>query len=213
MRTDGAAAHKRVGAACGRADRRAAPLASQRHRRAGDPGPQAAAAACGAIADGDDGRVPTPLPTACLAAIVALLFAACATSPPTKPAPDADRRAAARAEAEAAGNAAILAKLLAQYDANHDGKVQQAEYPRGAQAFANLDRNRDGAFDDADFRVPTPDPMAVLAQRRTDPARLPKVGDVAPDFELPMLGMPDTTVRLSTLRGERPVALVFGSFT
>lgn len=162
---------------------------------------------------GDDGGVPTPTRTRCPAAIAALLLAACAASPPTKPAPDVDRRAAARAEAEAAANAAILAKLLAQYDADRDGRVQQAEHPRGAQAFANLDRNHDGAFDAADFRVPPPDPMAVLAQRRTDPARLPKVGDLAPDFELPMLGMPDTTVRLSARRGEQPVALVFGSFT
>lgn len=43
-------------------------------------------------------------------------------------------------------------------------------------------------------------------------AQAPKVGDAAPDFELR-----DTTgqrsVRLSELRGDRPVALVFGSFT
>lgn len=208
MRTDRAAAHKRVVAAggaqsAGRDD--AWILHPALDRRPALP-------ACDALADGDDGRVPTSLRTACLAAATALLFAACA-APPTAPAPDVGRRAAARAEAEAAANAAILAKLLAQYDVNRDGKVQQAEHPRGEQAFANLDRNRDGAFDAADFRVPPPDPMAVLAQRRTDPARLPKVGDLAPDFELPMLGMPGATVRLSALRGERPVALVFGSFT
>jgi len=42
--------------------------------------------------------------------------------------------------------------------------------------------------------------------------RSPKVGDLAPDFELG-----DTTgensVRLATFRGDRPVALVFGSYT
>ena len=154
--------------------------------------------------------MPTALPSACLAATTALLLAACAATS------DADRRAAARAEAEAAANAAILAKLLAQYDADQDGKVTPAEHPRGARAFANLDRNRDGAFDAADLRVPPPDPIAVLAEQRTDPAHLPKVGELAPDFELPLLGrpgMPGTTVRLSALRGERPVALVFGSFT
>ena len=37
-------------------------------------------------------------------------------------------------------------------------------------------------------------------------------GDVAPDFELPLLGREDT-VRLSSLLDERPVALVFGSYT
>jgi hypothetical protein len=37
-------------------------------------------------------------------------------------------------------------------------------------------------------------------------------GDEAPDFELPRLGAPGT-VRLSALSRERPVALVFGSYT
>ena len=37
-------------------------------------------------------------------------------------------------------------------------------------------------------------------------------GDVAPDFELPSLDG-DGTVRLADLLAERPVALVFGSYT
>jgi len=37
-------------------------------------------------------------------------------------------------------------------------------------------------------------------------------GDLAPDFELPSLDG-DTTVRLSSLLRERPVALIFGSYT
>ena len=48
-------------------------------------------------------------------------------------------------------------------------------------------------------------------QDRYDPPA-PKVGDVAPDFELR-----DVTgknpVRLSDFQGRKPVALVFGSFT
>ena len=39
-----------------------------------------------------------------------------------------------------------------------------------------------------------------------------KVGDVAPDFTLPVLGN-SGTVTLSALRGNRPVVLVFGSYT
>jgi len=39
----------------------------------------------------------------------------------------------------------------------------------------------------------------------------PKVGDLAPDFELPVARGEGRT-RLSSLRG-RPVALIFGSFT
>ena len=42
----------------------------------------------------------------------------------------------------------------------------------------------------------------------------PKVaeGDLAPDFELPRLDA-EGTERLTTLLAERPVALVFGSYT
>ncbi len=43
-------------------------------------------------------------------------------------------------------------------------------------------------------------------------AKAPKVGDMAPDFELvDVTG--ERIVRLSSFRDERPVALVFGSFT
>ena len=42
--------------------------------------------------------------------------------------------------------------------------------------------------------------------------RAPRVGDEAPDFELPVLDGKGATVRLSELRG-RPVALIFGSYT
>jgi hypothetical protein len=38
------------------------------------------------------------------------------------------------------------------------------------------------------------------------------VGDVAPDFELPLVE-DEGTVRLSRLLAERPVGLVFGSYT
>jgi hypothetical protein len=42
--------------------------------------------------------------------------------------------------------------------------------------------------------------------------RAPKAGDVAPDFELRDLNG-ENPVRLSSFRGQNPVALVFGSFT
>jgi thiol-disulfide isomerase/thioredoxin len=49
------------------------------------------------------------------------------------------------------------------------------------------------------------------ARQRTG-NQVPQPGEMAPDFEL---ASPDgqTTVRLSSLRGKRPVVLVFGSFT
>jgi len=40
----------------------------------------------------------------------------------------------------------------------------------------------------------------------------PEVGTEAPDFELQLLGT-DEQVRLSSYFGDRPVALVFGSYT
>ncbi len=43
-------------------------------------------------------------------------------------------------------------------------------------------------------------------------ARAPKRGDLAPDFELRDANG-ENPVRLSDFRGDRPVALVFGSFT
>ena len=46
---------------------------------------------------------------------------------------------------------------------------------------------------------------------RHDPLA-PKAGGMAPDFELSDVNG-EHTVRLSSLRGVKPVALVFGSFT
>ena len=40
----------------------------------------------------------------------------------------------------------------------------------------------------------------------------PKVGDLAPDFTLPSLDK-KSTVTLASLRGSKPVVLVFGSYT
>jgi hypothetical protein len=48
-------------------------------------------------------------------------------------------------------------------------------------------------------------------QKRFD-AHAPRVGDMAPDFELRDVDG-DSPVRLSEFRGQRPVALLFGSFT
>jgi len=40
----------------------------------------------------------------------------------------------------------------------------------------------------------------------------PKVGDMAPDFELSDVNS-ENALRLSDFRGKKPVALVFGSYT
>lgn len=51
----------------------------------------------------------------------------------------------------------------------------------------------------------------VAWQNRLDP-KSPKVGDLAPDFEL-QDPEGNVRIRLSDFRGKRPVALVFGSYT
>jgi len=51
-----------------------------------------------------------------------------------------------------------------------------------------------------------------LAWQLDNDRRSPKVGDLAPDFELAD-SEGANSIRLSTFRGERPVALVFGSYT
>jgi peroxiredoxin len=53
--------------------------------------------------------------------------------------------------------------------------------------------------------------LATSWQKKFD-AQSPKVGDLAPDFELRDTNG-ENPVRLSDFRGEKPVALVFGSFT
>jgi hypothetical protein len=60
----------------------------------------------------------------------------------------------------------------------------------------------------------TPERWAeVRAEFRERQERAPKVGQAAPDFDLPFLGDSERTVRLSSFQGRRPVALVFGSYT
>ena len=56
--------------------------------------------------------------------------------------------------------------------------------------------------------------MQFLAERET---LAPEVGGDAPDFNLPRLGGDrlgsDDRVQLSSFRGRKPVALIFGSYT
>jgi hypothetical protein len=57
---------------------------------------------------------------------------------------------------------------------------------------------------------------ALQAEQRERQARVPKLGEMAPDFELDVLtsdrGRTGEKVRLSSLRG-KPVGLIFGSYT
>jgi len=63
-----------------------------------------------------------------------------------------------------------------------------------------------------DFRYILSNYPQVRKQQKQLDARAPKVGDLAPDFTL-YDPQGETSVTLSSFRGKRPVALVFGSFT
>ena len=51
--------------------------------------------------------------------------------------------------------------------------------------------------------------MQFLAERET---LAPEIGSDAPDFNLPRLGSAEH-VQLSSFRGRKPVAMIFGSYT
>jgi peroxiredoxin len=51
-----------------------------------------------------------------------------------------------------------------------------------------------------------------MAWQKKFDALAPKVGDLAPDFELRDI-KGENTIRLSDFQGKKPVVLVFGSYT
>ena len=52
-----------------------------------------------------------------------------------------------------------------------------------------------------------------IAMQMARKGNFPKLGEVAPDFELSLLGKKQQALKLSSFRGKQPVVLVFGSFT
>ena len=52
-----------------------------------------------------------------------------------------------------------------------------------------------------------------IGLQRHRKGNFPKLGEVAPDFELSLLGEEKKTLRLSDYRDDKPVVLIFGSFT
>ena len=73
--------------------------------------------------------------------------------------------------APAARESEAWAFLSAHYDHDHDGRITPAEYTRGADAFARLDLDGDGAITVADCTKPPPSPEA-LAMRDAVGAQL-----------------------------------------
>jgi hypothetical protein len=99
--------------------------------------------------------------------------------------------------------------------------VPRLEEGRRGGRSASLDRDRDGAVTLADLAIVHAmvdlDGDGVLTPNELDgrPSRegAPTAGTKAPDFELAFAKDPERKVRLSSFVGQRPVALIFGSYT
>ncbi len=130
--------------------------------------------------------------------------------------------------------------LAGRMDADHDGRVTRAEFRGPAEFFDRLDRDGDGVLTAADFdwwskaaldkaaraKAAAPKKAATTGSRPSLPVLLhglftgeigspyegPRVGQPAPLFTLPTH---DGTrrVALADQVGDRPVVLIFGSFT
>lgn len=121
----------------------------------------------------------------------------------------------------------ILAK---KYDANGDGKISPEEYTKldKERYFARLDADKNGFIEPADLKkLGRPKNYKGEKSKHTDKVKVAKAGEMAPDFTLrvlekekpkdkkdaPAKASKPKTFQLSSLRGKKPVALIFGSYT
>jgi hypothetical protein len=108
----------------------------------------------------------------------------------------------------------VWAYVRERYDADGDGRVARSEYGRDEEHWRRLDKDGDGFVVASEVAILPPGPGGRPAGEPSfDATEPPQVGEQAPDFELEELGREGELVRLSSYRGERPVALVFGSYT
>lgn len=84
-------------------------------------------------------------------------------------------------------------RLASSFDRDQDGDITVDDLNA---VFAALDKNGDG-----------------LIEQGTEIDMPPGKGEIAPDFTLPFADNQAETVTLSSFRGDKPVALIFGSYT
>ena len=109
---------------------------------------------------------------------------------------------------------AVWLFLQERYDADRDGRVTRTEYMRSERGFRNLDVSGDGVVTPLDFD-PSYDGVLRGPWKSFEDFEYgeggPEVGALAPPLRL--TSTMGEVVDLERFRGERPVALVFGSFT
>lgn len=116
--------------------------------------------------------------------------------------------------------------LAKKYDKNKNGKITWREYNRDKDKFERFDTDGDGLLSKADFK--SEDEGRGRRGGRGGGGRdrrrggegqtggggaTPRIGQKAPDFELPIVKTPKKTLKLSSFAGKKPVALIFGSYT
>ncbi len=109
---------------------------------------------------------------------------------------------------------------MQQLDANRNGTLEREELPERMRArFDLLDANKDGKLSVEELgRLAARGAPQRPGEFNAPPARgerIPdklKVGDVAPDFTLP-LANGEGEIALHSFQGRKPVVLIFGSCT
>ncbi len=97
------------------------------------------------------------------------------------------------------------ARLVRLLDRDGDGNVELDDLQK---LFSELDKNNDQTLQSGE--------LGTRPQRRgqrKDATKLPRKGQVAPDFDLPFVSGATGNFKLSSFAGKKPVALIFGSYT
>lgn len=119
------------------------------------------------------------------------------------------------------GGEATWKFLQEKYDADKNASISAAEYTRDKATFTRLDKDKDGALTAKDWagggERQRGNRQRGNRQRGEGGGRTrsgaPEAGDKAPDFTLTFVKDGKKSVKLSDYKGDKPVALVFGSCT
>ncbi len=108
--------------------------------------------------------------------------------------------------------------MVRRLDLDEDGKTSLDDFNA---LFARLDADKSGVLEKGELKVESRrrrggrrgQDSSEAAKGPTLGKGVPKPGEKAPDFKLPVLGKKQSTAQLSSFSGKKPVALIFGSYT